>query len=101
MRLSRLRYAGHAIRMEDNRLPKIILHAETNEGQRKIGRPRKKFRQCFKEDFKSFNIPVENFNKIALDRKKWRKLIINGAQTFKFHRKIDACKLVRKDTHTE
>ena len=39
--LSRLRYAGYVIRMEDNRLPKIILHAETNEGQRKIGCPKK------------------------------------------------------------
>ena len=82
IRLACLRYAGHVIRMEDNRLPKIILHAETNEGQRKIGRPRKNFRQCLKEDLKSFNIPVEDFKKIALDRKKWRKLIIDGAQTF-------------------
>ena len=81
--------------MQDNRLPKIILHAETNEGQRKIGRPRKKFRQCLKEVLKSFNIPVEDFNKIALDRKKWRKLIIDGAQI------LDVCKLVPKDTHTE
>ena len=56
--------------MEDNRLPKIILHAETNEGQRKIGRPRKNFRQCLKEDLKSLNIPVEDLHKIALDRKK-------------------------------
>ena len=35
IRLSCLRYAGHVIRMEDNRLPKIILQAEKNEGQRK------------------------------------------------------------------
>ena len=55
--------------MEDNRLPKIILHAETNEGQRKIGRPRKNFRQCLKEDFKTFNIPVEDFNKLLLTEK--------------------------------
>ena len=47
-----------------------LRHAETNEGQRKIQRPRKNFRQCLKEDLKSFNIPVEDFNKIALDRKK-------------------------------
>ena len=66
----------------DNRLPKIILHVETNEGQRKIGCPRKNFRQCLKEDLKSFKIPVEDFNKIALNRKIWRKLIIDGAQTF-------------------
>ena len=47
-----------------------MLHAETNEGQRKIGCPRKIFRQCLIEDLKSFNIAVEDFNKIALDRKK-------------------------------
>ena len=70
MRVSHLRYAGHVIRMEDNRLPKIILHAETNEGQRKAGIPRKNFRQCLKEDLKSFNIPVEDFNKLLLTETK-------------------------------
>ena len=87
--------------MEDNRLPKIIQHAETIEGQRKVGCTRKKFRQCLKEDVKSFNIHVEDFNKIALERKKRRKLIIDGAKTFQLSWEIDVCKLVPKDTHTE
>ena len=45
------------------------LHTETNEGQRKIGHPRKKFRQCLKKDFKSFNIPVEDLIKSLLTEK--------------------------------
>ena len=32
VRLSRLRYFGHALRMESSRLPKIALHGEINKG---------------------------------------------------------------------
>ena len=41
VRLSRLRYFGHALRMESSRLPKIALHGEINKGSRPIGRPKR------------------------------------------------------------
>ena len=49
IRLSRLRYTGHVMRMDNNRLPKIILHGEINMGKRKVGRPKQNFRSCIKE----------------------------------------------------
>ena len=37
-----LRWAGHLVRMDDDRLPKQVLYGELVGGQRKIGRPRKR-----------------------------------------------------------
>ena len=38
-RLARLRYAGNVERMPDYKIPKIIMPAELDVGQRKPGRP--------------------------------------------------------------
>ena len=74
IRLSYLRYAEHVIRMENNRFPKILLPAKTNEGQiRRIGCPRKNFRQCLKEHLKVSIFHLKTY---------MRKLIIDGARTF-------------------
>ena len=50
IRLSRLRYTGHVMRMDNSRLPKIILYGEINMGKRKVGRTKQNFRSCIKED---------------------------------------------------
>ena len=45
---SRLRWVGHVIRMEDNRLPKQLMFGELASGKRKRGRPLKRFKVCVK-----------------------------------------------------
>ena len=44
IRLSRLRYCGHVLRMNDHRLPKQIMYSEADLGERSRGRPKKNFR---------------------------------------------------------
>ena len=57
IRLSRLRYTGHhVLKMNNTRLPKILLNGEINIGKRKVGRPQQKYRLCIKEDLKLFKI---------------------------------------------
>lgn len=87
IRLSRLRYTGHVMRMDNNRLPKIILHGEINMGKRKVGRPKQNFRSCIKEDLKCFNIcnnssDLAQLSQITSNRETWRKLINKGAEQF-------------------
>jgi len=89
IRLSRLRYAGHVLRMDNTRLPKILLNGEINIGRRKVGRPQHNYRSCIKEDLKLFKIWNESpqfgstqLPELARDRKKWRKLIHKGAENF-------------------
>ena len=56
IRLSRLRYTGHVLRMDNTRLPKILLNGEINSKKRKVGRPQQNFRSYIKEDLKLFKI---------------------------------------------
>ena len=43
---SRLRWVGHVIRMEDNRLQKQLMFGELASRKRKRGRPLKRFKVC-------------------------------------------------------
>ena len=83
VRLSRLRYFGHALRMENSRLPKIALHGEINQGSRPIGRPKRNYQSCIIEDLKQFDLwdtcNQSSLNDIVSDRKKWRNLIVKGS----------------------
>ena len=45
---SLLRWVGHVIRMEDNRLPKHLMFGELASGKRKQGRPLNGFKACIK-----------------------------------------------------
>ena len=83
IRLSRLRYCGHVLRMNDHRLPKQIMYSEADLGERSRGRPKKNFRGCIKEDLKSFRIWEEcsrtNIATMASDRYSWKTKINSGA----------------------
>ncbi|KAI8490993.1 hypothetical protein Bbelb_314120 [Branchiostoma belcheri] len=48
-----LRWAGHVYRMEDHRLPKIVLYGELSTGQRNRGAPKKRFKDCLKKSLSS------------------------------------------------
>lgn len=82
IRESRLKYLGHVERMEDFRLPKILLHAECDMGQRDIGQPPINFRTCIKKDLTLFNIPISNWQVLASDRVLWRKVVYDGKLCF-------------------
>ncbi|KAI8515737.1 hypothetical protein Bbelb_065500 [Branchiostoma belcheri] len=44
-----LRWAGHVSRMEDHRLPKIVLYGELSTGHRNRGAPKKRFKGSLKK----------------------------------------------------
>ncbi|XP_062841273.1 uncharacterized protein LOC134300780 [Trichomycterus rosablanca] len=45
---AQLRWTGHVIRMDSNRIPKQLLFGELCKGKRKRGRPLKRFKDCIK-----------------------------------------------------
>jgi hypothetical protein len=106
IRLSRLRYVGHVIRMNDCRMPKILLHAEIKAGKRDPGRPNKNYRQCIKDDLKEFglweNVKAHSLNKLALKREEWRAMIHKGAAHFqtKWELERESKSLKRKQVPT-
>ena len=71
---AQLRWSGHVIRMEDHRIPRQLLFGELAQGQRKQGRPRKRYKDSLKDNLKWCGIKPAELVSAALDRQRWRTL---------------------------
>ena len=78
--LSRLRWLGHLWRMEDHRLPKMILFGELTSGKRPQHKPKLRWRDCVSNDLQVFLIQPD-WHVVALSRDRWRKVLNEGAKT--------------------
>ena len=76
---SQLRWAGHVVRMPDNRLPKILFYGELQEGKRNRGCPKKRYKDCLKTSLKAFRIDPATWELTAFDRSNWRTTVHKGA----------------------
>ena len=65
---NQLRWAGHVVRMEDERIPKQLFYGELMTGKRPQHKPKKRFKDCIKNNLKAFKIPVENWETLAKSR---------------------------------
>ena len=72
LRVRRLRWFGHAARMNDDRLPKKMLTAQLGRS-RHVGRARLSWRKLIRADLET--IECEDFPAMASDQKSWRKKI--------------------------
>ena len=82
IRESRAKYVGHVERMADSRLPKILLHGETQKGARKQGGTEKTFRSVVKTDMQRLGIMQEDWQEMAQDRTKWRNAVVVDGRKF-------------------
>ena len=79
---SQLRWVGHVICMEDNRLPKQLTFGKLASGKRKQGRPLKRFKGCVKASISHAEITPKELEPCAHDRTGWRALTRYAMDTF-------------------
>ena len=82
----RLRWAGHILRMEDTRLPKIMLFGELANGSRPRGRPKLRYRDQLKSTLNAAGIGHRSWEETARDRPAWRRAIRDGASIIESNR---------------
>ena len=70
-----LRWVGHIVRMDDGRLTRQLFYDEMWEGKGNVLKPKKRFKDTIKYYLKQSELPVDQWEKMASDRSKWRKLI--------------------------
>lgn len=63
---------GHTIRMDDERIPKMVVRYGMGERKR-VGRPRQRWKKTKKEDISEINIG--QWKEAARDRRRWKKII--------------------------
>ena len=73
-----LRWVGQVVRMPTNRLPRQLLYGELRQGQRTVGRPKKRFADHLKCILKWCGIPVASFENLAADRDVWKSTCRTG-----------------------
>ena len=69
---SQLRWTGHVIRMEDHRLPKIMLYSQLANAKRPEGRPLLRYKDKLKENLSRVKFPKPDWEQVAFQRTDWR-----------------------------
>ena len=77
-----LRWAGHVIRMPDNRLPRRVMYSELTLGCRGVGAPQKRYKDRLKHCLRACDIPPEQLEARAEDRYEWRRTSSRTAAIF-------------------
>ena len=90
----RLRWAGHTARMDETRIPRMLLFGELEQGTRHVGRPLKRNKNQLKATLKRWQIQPENFESLALDRVTWRVLCNEAVDDFE-HSRLEEFKAKR------
>ena len=96
---AQLRWTGHVLRMNEDRLPKQIFCGELTSGTRRQGGPAKRYKDSLKNTLRSCNISTTGWEALTADRSAWRQLAHEGISAFEAKRleSLDRKRQAKKD----
>nr|VZI43083.1 unnamed protein product [Spirometra erinaceieuropaei] len=90
-----LRWSGHLVRMDDERLPKRFFYGDVATGSRRQGGQIRRYKDTLKSSLKCLQINPTNWEELALDRPTWRRTLKTGGVIYEANR-IAAAKAKRE-----
>ena len=72
---AQLRWTGHVVIMEENRLPKILLYGELRSGRRSVGGQKLRYKDVIKRQLKKIESDVNTWERDAKDRDVWKGIV--------------------------
>ena len=93
-----LRWVGHIIRMDDERLPKQVLYGELVQGRRLQGGQKKRYKDFLKVTLKKCHINPNELEVLAQDRASWRRTCRLGLEKLEQDRR-DHRDVMRRRRH--
>nr|VZI46419.1 unnamed protein product [Spirometra erinaceieuropaei] len=90
-----LRWSGHLVSMDDERLPKRLFHGDVATGSRRHRGPIRRYKDTLKSSLKCLQINLTNWEELALDRPTWRRTVKTGGAIYEANR-IAAAKAKRE-----
>nr|VZI44458.1 unnamed protein product [Spirometra erinaceieuropaei] len=95
LRHMQLRWSGHLVRMDDERLPKRLFYGDVATGSRRQGGQIRRYKDTLKSSLKLLQINPTNWEELACDRSAWRRTVKTGAAIHEANR-IAAAKAKRE-----
>nr|VZI32078.1 unnamed protein product [Spirometra erinaceieuropaei] len=86
LRQMQLRWSGHLVRMDDERLPKRLFYGDVATGSRHQGGQIRRYKDTLKSSLKRLQINPTNWEELALDRPTWRRTVKAGAAIYEANR---------------
>nr|VZI50548.1 unnamed protein product [Spirometra erinaceieuropaei] len=94
-RQMQLRWSGHLVRMDDERLPKRLFYGDVATGSRRQGGQIRRYKDTLKSSLKRLQIKPTNWEELARDRPTWRRTVKTGVAIYEANR-IAAAKVKRE-----
>nr|VZI28741.1 unnamed protein product [Spirometra erinaceieuropaei] len=95
LRQIQLRWSGHLVRMDDERLPKRLFYGDVATGSRRQGGQIRRYKDTLMSSLKRLHINPTNWKELARDRPTWRRTVKAGAAIYDANR-IAAAKVKRE-----
>ncbi|BHF79473.1 hypothetical protein SprV_0702259300 [Sparganum proliferum] len=95
LRQMQLRWSGHLVLMDDERLPKRLFYGDVATGSRRQGGQIRRYKDTLKSSLKRLQINPTNWEELAHDRPTWRRAVKTGAAIYEANR-IAAAKVKRE-----
>nr|VZI41885.1 unnamed protein product [Spirometra erinaceieuropaei] len=86
LRQMKVRWSGHLVRMDDERLPKRLFYEDVATGSRRQGGQIRRYKDTLKSSLKRLHINPTNWEELARDRPTWRRTVKTGAAIYEAHR---------------
>ena len=83
---SQLRWAGHVARMENTRLPKIMLYGQLEKYPRPEGRPLLRYKDKLKSNINTLKLGERDWERLCLERSQWRASCHQSISNFETRR---------------
>ena len=100
---AQLRWTGHVIRMDDNRIPKMTFYSQLTNGTRSCGGQFKRYKDALKANLKACSIPADELESRASNRDSWRAECKESVGRFEANRieLLKGKRQQRKEQHSQ
>ncbi|BHF78801.1 hypothetical protein SprV_0602191600 [Sparganum proliferum] len=97
LRQMQVRWSGHLVRIDNERLPKLLFYGDVATRSRRQGGQICRYKDTLKSSLKRLQINATNWEELALDRPTWRRKVKTGAAIYEAN--CIAAAKVKREAH--